>query len=342
MKYLFKYKIKCCYLRCLMKRKTFIQRGSLLAGGILVSPALLDKKKNSTTIKIDTQSTPYAISTWDVPMANKIAGAALDRGINALEAAVSGAAFEESNLLNTTVGNGGAPDRDGEVTLDACVMNHKGDCGAVLAVQNITHVAALAKDVMEKTPHVILSGEGAKKFALSQGYIPENLLTPESKKAWEKWLEKGNYRPEINVENHDTIGMLCCDQNGNLSGVFTTSGLAYKMKGRVGDSPIIGSGLFIDNNIGGAVATGLGEEVIKTVGSFLIVELMRQGKSPQEACEEAIGRIIEKQKGKPDFQVAYIATNKKGEIGSYSIHQGFSYSLYKKNMNQNIISKSIY
>ena len=325
-----------------MRRKTFIQQGSLLASGMLISPVLLNKKKNATSKKIMASFTPYVLSTWNVPRANEIAGAALDRGINALEAAVSGVAFEESNLLNTTVGNGGAPDRDGEVTLDACVMNHKGDCGAVLAVQNITHVAALAKDVMEKTPHVILAGEGAKKFALSQGYTSEDLLSPQSKKAWKKWLEKGNYQPEINVENHDTIGMLCSDQNGHLSGVCTTSGLAYKMKGRVGDSPIIGSGLFIDNNIGGAVATGLGEEVIKTVGSFLIVELMRQGKSPQEACEEAIGRIIEKQSGKPDFQVAYIATNKKGEIGSYSIHQGFSYSFYKKNINQNIISKSIY
>jgi N4-(beta-N-acetylglucosaminyl)-L-asparaginase len=221
-------------------------------------------------------------------------------------------------------------------------MNHKGNCGAVMAVQNITHVAALAKDVMEKTPHVILAGEGAKKFALEQGYQAENLLSEKSKKEWEKWLEKGNYNPEINVENHDTIGMLCSDQNGNLSGVCTTSGLAYKMKGRVGDSPVIGSGLYIDNAIGGAVATGLGEEVIKTVGSFLIVELMRQGKTPQEACEEAVSRILEKQKGKPDFQVAYLATNKKGEIGSYSIHSGFSYTVYKNDLNQNIASKAMY
>ncbi|MDA9157291.1 N(4)-(beta-N-acetylglucosaminyl)-L-asparaginase [Flavobacteriaceae bacterium] len=325
-----------------MKRKTFIHQSSLLTGGILISPTFFQVKEDRLIKKNISSHTPYAISTWNVPRANEIAGEALEKGSNALDAAVLGVAYEEANLLNTTVGKGGAPDRDGEVTLDACVMNHKGDCGAVLAVQNITHVAALAKDVMEKTPHVILAGEGAKKFALSQGYISENLLTPESEKAWQEWLKKGRYEPEINVENHDTIGMLCSDQNGHLSGVCTTSGLAYKMKGRVGDSPIIGSGLFIDNNVGGAVATGLGEEVIKTVGSFLIVELMRQGKTPQEACEEAVSRILEKQISKPDFQVAYLATNKKGEIGSYSIHKGFTYTQYKNNLNQNIASKAVY
>lgn len=325
-----------------MKRKAFIQQSTLWAGGLLISPHIMHTENEMTSNKSIPTNLPYVISTWNVPLATKIAGDALNEGVEALDAAVSGVAYEEANLQNTTVGNGGSPDRDGEVTLDACVMNHKGNCGAVMAVQNITHVAALAKDVMEKTPHVILAGEGAKKFALEQGYQAENLLSEKSKKEWEKWLEKGNYNPEINVENHDTIGMLCSDQNGNLSGVCTTSGLAYKMKGRVGDSPVIGSGLYIDNAIGGAVATGLGEEVIKTVGSFLIVELMRQGKTPQEACEEAVSRILEKQKGKPDFQVAYLATNKKGEIGSYSIHSGFSYTVYKNDLNQNIASKAMY
>ena len=221
-------------------------------------------------------------------------------------------------------------------------MDHNWNCGAVLAVENIIHVAALAQDVMEKTPHVILAGEGAKKFAIEQGFTPEDLLTESSKKAWKEWLKKGAYHPEINVENHDTIGMLCIDKQGNLSGACTTSGLAYKMHGRVGDSPIIGSGLYIDNNVGGAVATGLGEEVIKTVGSFLIVELMRQGRSPQEACEEAINRILKKHEGKPDFQVAYLATNKKGNIGAYSVMKGFSYTHNKNKINQNTNSNSVY
>ena len=281
-----------------------------------------------------------SISTWKTTEANQKAGQMLDKGENALDAAVAGVAIEEENPKNTTVGYGGAPDRTGKVTLDACVMNHLGDCGSVVAVENIVNVARLAKDVMEKTPHVMLSGKGAEEFAISQGYKKTDLLTDKSKKEWEEWLKDQDYRPIINIENHDTIGMLCIDKNNNLSGACTTSGLAYKMKGRVGDSPIIGSGLFIDNKIGGAVATGLGEEVVKTVGSFLVVELMRQGLSPQEACEKAIKRIVSNNSQENKFQVAYIAMNKKGQVGSYSIEPGFTYMDYVNGENKEIFSKS--
>ena len=281
-----------------------------------------------------------SISTWKTTEANQKAGQMLDKGEHALDAAVAGVAIEEENPKNTTVGYGGAPDRTGKVTLDACVMNHLGDCGSVVAVENIVNVARLAKDVMEKTPHVMLSGKGAEEFAISQGYKKTDLLTDQSKKEWEEWLKDQDYRPIINIENHDTIGMLCIDKNNNLSGACTTSGLAYKMKGRVGDSPIIGSGLFIDNKIGGAVATGLGEEVVKTVGSFLVVELMRQGLSPQEACEKAIKRIVSNNSQENKFQVAYIAMNKKGQVGSYSIEPGFTYMDYVNGENKEIFSKS--
>ena len=281
-----------------------------------------------------------SISTWKTTEANQKAGQMLDKGEDALDAAVAGVAFEEENPKNTTVGYGGAPDRTGKVTLDACVMNHLGDCGSVVAVENIVNVARLAKDVMEKTPHVMLSGKGAEEFAISQGYKKTDLLTDQSKKEWKEWLKDQDYRPIINIENHDTIGMLCIDKNNNLSGACTTSGLAYKMKGRVGDSPIIGSGLFIDNKIGGAVATGLGEEVVKTVGSFLVVELMRQGLSPQEACEKAVKRIVSNNSQENKFQVAYIAMNKKGEVGSYSIEPGFTYMDYVNGENKEIFSKS--
>ena len=281
-----------------------------------------------------------SISTWKTTEANQKAGQMLDKGEHALDAAVAGVAIEEENPKNTTVGYGGAPDRTGKVTLDACVMNHLGDCGSVVAVENIVNVARLAKDVMEKTPHVMLSGKGAEEFAISQGYKKTDLLTDQSKKEWEEWLKDQDYRPIINIENHDTIGMLCIDKNNNLSGACTTSGLAYKMKGRVGDSPIIGSGLFIDNKIGGAVATGLGEEVVKTVGSFLVVELMRQGLSPQEACEKAVKRIVSNNSQENKFQVAYIAMNKKGEVGSYSIEPGFTYMDYVNGENKEIYSKS--
>ena len=281
-----------------------------------------------------------SISTWKTTEANQKAGQMLDKGEHALDAAVAGVAIEEENPKNTTVGYGGAPDRTGKVTLDACVMNHLGDCGSVVAVENIVNVARLAKDVMEKTPHVMLSGKGAEEFAISQGYKKTDLLTDQSKKEWEEWLKDQDYRPIINIENHDTIGMLCIDKNNNLSGACTTSGLAYKMKGRVGDSPIIGSGLFIDNKIGGAVATGLGEEVVKTVGSFLVVELMRQGLSPQEACEKAVKRIVSDNSQENKFQVAYIAMNKRGEVGSYSIEPGFTYMDYVNGENKEIFSKS--
>jgi len=281
-----------------------------------------------------------SISTWKTSEANYKAGSLLDSGTDALNAAVIGVAVEEENPKNTTVGIGGAPDRSGNVTLDACVMNHLGDCGSVVAVENIMNVARLAKDVMEKTPHVMLAGKGAEEFAISEGYKKINLLTETSKKDWEKWLENQEYKPIINIENHDTIGMLCLDKNNNISGACTTSGLAYKMKGRIGDSPIIGSGLFIDNKIGGAVATGLGEEVVKTVGSYLVVELMRQGMSPQEACETAIKRIVSTNSQENKFQVAYIAMNKNGEVGSYSIEPGFSYMDYYNGENKEVITES--
>ena len=325
-----------------MKRRAFIDRSSLSLSSLLISPKIFSTPMKNKTSKNTFQKSPYVLSTWNVPSATQEAGIALEQGANALDAAVLGVAVEEANILNTTVGIGGAPDRDGVVSLDACVMNHEGNGGAVVAVENIIHVAALAKDVMEHTPHVILASKGAQKFALDQGYTKENLLSESSKKAWLKWLEKGNYNSEINIENHDTIGMLCSDGDGNLSGACTTSGLAYKMHGRVGDSPILGSGLFIDNEVGSAVATGVGEEVLKTVGSFLVVELMRQGKTPQEACEIAIGRILSKQVGKPNFQVAYIATDKKGEIGAFSIQKGFSYTQHKNKKTNNVPSNSAF
>ena len=283
-----------------------------------------------------------SISTWKTTEANLKAGLLLDKGIDGLTAAVEGVAVEEENPKNTTVGFGGAPDRTGKVTLDACVMNHLGDCGAVVAVENIVNVARLAKDVMEKTPHVMLAGKGAQDFAISEGYKQTDLLTEKSKQDWKKWLESEEYKPIINIENHDTIGMLCLDKNNNISGACTTSGLAYKMRGRVGDSPIIGSGLFIDNKIGGAVATGLGEEVVKTVGSFLVVELMRQGKSPQDACETAVKRIVSSNSQENKFQVAYIAMNKNGDVGSYSIEPGFTYMDYFNGENKEKITESAF
>ena len=323
-----------------MKRRNFLQKVTLGSVGITTLGTSLrataaTSKKAKTTPRSQTSdaSLPVVIATWSVAQATQKAWQSLQEGSSALDAVIAGCGVEEANAKGQSVGIGGLPDREGRVTLDACVMNEKGNYGAVLCMQNIKHPIAVAKKVMEDTPHVIMAGVGAEQFAVSQGFKRENLLTEQSKKDWETWRQTSKYKPIINIENHDTIGMLAIDTNGTISGGCTTSGLAYKMAGRVGDSAIIGSGLFVDNEIGAATATGLGEEVLKTVGSFLIVELMRQGKSPQQACEQAILRIIEKTPNIQDFQVGYIAVNKKGETGAYSIHEGFTTTTYQHQKN---------
>ena len=331
-----------------MKRRNFLQKAALgsvgitaLGSSIAAKASTPNQTKNKQEIPPLNSSLPVVIATWSAEDATKKAWQSLQDGTTALEAVVAGCGVEEANAQGQSVGIGGLPDRDGRVTLDACVMNEKGDYGAVLCMQNIMHPIAVAKKVMEDTPHVIMAGVGAEEFAVSQGFKRENLLTEQSKKDWEIWKKTSRYKPIINIENHDTIGMLAVDKNGTISGGCTTSGLAYKMPGRVGDSAIIGSGLFVDNEIGAATATGLGEEVLKTVGSYLVVELMRQGKSPQEACELAIERIIEKTPNFEDLQVGYIAVNKKGETGAYSIHEGFTITTYQ-NQKNTIINPRFY
>ena len=325
-----------------MRRRRFIKNASISSLSIAIGSSLNSCSENSSDetkrSKSKTQL-PLVVATWDVKSATAKAWGVLINGGTALDAVEQGCRIEEANEKGQSVGKGGLPDRDGNVTLDACIMNAEGNSGSVVYLQSITHAVSVARKVMEDTPHVMLAGKGAENFALAKGFKKENLLTDSSKKAWIKWSKKSQYKPIINIENHDTIGMLSIDQQGNISGACTTSGLAYKMNGRVGDSPIIGAGLFVDNEIGGAVATGLGEEVVKTVGSFLIVELMRQGKTPQQACEEAIRRIVQKPNSNyKNFQVGYIAINKSGEIGSYSIHQWFSITTYQNDKNQTIQS----
>ena len=325
-----------------MKRRNFIKSASLtsigLASGTTLAACKSEPEGKPTAIDNSTKtSLPLVIATWNAPNATAKAWEVLQAGGNALDAVEQGCMVEEADEKGQSVGKGGLPDRDGHVTLDACIMDKHGNCGSVVFLENVVHAVSVARKVMEETPHVMLAGKGAEQFAYEKGFPKENLLTEASKKAWEEWKITSEYKPIINIENHDTIGMLAIDKNGDISGACTTSGLAYKMHGRVGDSPIIGSGLFVDNEIGACVATGLGEEVVKTVGSFLVVELMRQGKTPQEACEEAINRIVSKPNSNyKDFQVGYIAVNKQGVTGSYSIHQWFSMTKYQDDKNENI------
>ncbi len=332
-----------------MKRRNFIQNASIAGLGIVAGNSIVSCKEKmmkddeSIATTVDKPSLPLVIATWHVKEASAKAWAILEGGGNSIDAVEQGCMVEEANEKGQSVGKGGLPDRDGNVTLDACIMDNNGNCGAVVYLKDVKHAVSVARKVMEDTPHVMLAGEGAKQFAISKGFKTEDLLTEASKKAWEEWKVEAKYKPIINIENHDTIGMLAIDKNGDISGACTTSGLSYKMAGRVGDSPIIGSGLYVDNEIGAAVATGLGEEVVKTVGSFLVVELMRQGKSPQQACEEAIDRIVNKPNSDyKNFQVGYIAVNKQGETGSFAIHQWFSMTKYRNGINEQIQSDYFY
>ena len=315
-----------------MKRRNFLKNSTLGTATLISAPILASQQKQNTK-KADTMDNakevrPIVVCTWDFHNATAKAWEVLKGGGNSLDAVEQGVMVEEADPNNQTVGLGGRPDRDGKVTLDACIMDKDARCGSVVYLQNIVHPVSVARKVMENTPHIILAGKGAEQFAYENGFKKENLLTEKSRKEWLEWKKTSKYQPIINIENHDTIGMLAIDKNADISGACTTSGMAYKIAGRVGDSPIIGAGLFVDNEVGAATATGVGEEVIRTVGSFLIVELMRQGKSPQEACEEGVKRIIEKNKDKQDFQIGFLAINKKGETGGYCIHPGFTYSMY--------------
>lgn len=247
-----------------------------------------------------------------------------------MSAVEEGVKVTEADPNVRSVGLGGYPDREGIVTLDACIMDKDSNCGSVSYLQNIKHPISVARYVMEDTPHVMLSGSGALDFAISKGFKQENLLTEASKNDWIKWKDKSDYKPIINIENHDTISMLLIDENRDLYGACTTSGAAWKMHGRVGDSPIIGAGLFLDNEVGAAAATGLGEAIIKTSGSAMVVELMRQGHSPLEACKTIVDRISKIHMNSPEWeylQVGFIALNKNGEYAGYSLRKGFNFSL---------------
>lgn len=272
---------------------------------------------------------PVVISTWKHGLeANEGAWKVLSANGKAIDAVEQGVKVTEADLSNLSVGLGGLPDREGIVTLDASIMDENGRCGSVAFLQRIKHPISVARMVMDKTPHVMLAGYGAQKFAIENGFQLESKeLSPEAEKHYKEWLKKSEYKPIINIENHDTIGMVAMDANGDLSGSCTTSGLAYKIHGRVGDSPIIGGGLYVDNEIGAACATGLGETVMKICGSFLVVEFMRNGASPQEACQKAIERLIKKNPNYKDVQVGFLAINKKGEHGAYALQKGFNYAI---------------
>jgi N4-(beta-N-acetylglucosaminyl)-L-asparaginase len=338
-------------------------RRKFLQSSLVGSAAMLAGKQFASCAEVQhvaQKNNPIVISTWDFgKAANAEAWKVLSSGGKALDAVEAGVKVPEADPKNQTVGYGGLPDRDGRVTLDACIMDENYNCGSVMCLEHIKHPISVARKVMEKTPHIVLVGDGALQFALANGFQKENLLTPESEKAWKNWLKTSKYEPVMNIENklydkqndpmpggpdnHDTIGMVAMDANGQMSGACTTSGMAFKMRGRVGDSPVIGAGLYVDNEIGAATATGVGEEVIRIVGSFLVVELMRQGFTPEEACKKAVERIISRSPEKSKkLQVGFLALNKKGEYGAYALQKGFSFAVKNGKEETVIDAKHIY
>jgi N4-(beta-N-acetylglucosaminyl)-L-asparaginase len=291
---------------------------------------------------------PIVIATWEsgVTVAKTAFNILKSKGA-ALDAVESGAVFIE-NQINCCVGLGGYPDRDGIVTLDASIMDYKMNAGSVAGMEQIKNPISVARKIMETTPHVMLVGEGAQQFALQSGFkLEEKKLSNDSEKVYKEWLQTSEYKPEINIENkkqhgpfapnyfddgtpnHDTMGLVALDSMGNFGGACTTSGMAFKMHGRVGDSPIIGAGLYVDNEVGAVTSSGVGEEVIKICGSFLVTEFMRQGYSPKMACKKAVERIVQRDAKKAkELQVGFIALNKKGEHGSFALQKGFVYAVH--------------
>ncbi|MDQ3845559.1 MAG: N(4)-(beta-N-acetylglucosaminyl)-L-asparaginase [Bacteroidota bacterium] len=317
-------------------------RRQFLQNSAFSSLALLFNRIANANSQSSVKNNPIVISTWEHNMkANAEAWKILSKGGRALDAVELGVQVPEADPKDNSVGYGGLPDRDGKVTLDACIMDGTGNCGAVMFLEHIMHPIKVARLVMEKTPHVQLVGEGALQFALANGFKRENLLTPESEQMWKEWLKTSNYNPVTTFDvmqeqskrqqplNHDTIGMLAMDAAGNMSGACTTSGLAFKMRGRVGDSPIIGAGLFVDNEVGAATSSGVGEEVVRICGSHTVVELMRQGLKPEAACKGAVERIAKKRGAKAkELNVGFIALNNKGEFSGYALENDFTYAVH--------------
>lgn len=326
-------------------RRKFLQHSLLGSLAIMIGDRGIKANGLHTTAQANG---PVVISTWAPnAKANAAAWKVLEAKGRALDACEKGIHVTEADPSDQSVGYGGLPDRDGKVTVDSCVMDEFGNCGAVMCLEDILHPVSVARLVMEKSPHVQLVGEGALKFALEQGFTRTNLLTPEAEKVWKEWLKTSKYDPMITVDHleernrklkkqpgqqhdHDTIGMLALDVHGKLSGACSTSGMAFKMRGRVGDSPIIGAGLFVDNEVGAATATGVGEEIVRVCGTHTIVEMMRRGASPEEACKEAVDRIVRrngKEKAR-NIQAGFIALNRQGEVGAYSVIEGFNYAVH--------------
>jgi N4-(beta-N-acetylglucosaminyl)-L-asparaginase len=304
-----------------MNRRSFLTTTLLVGAAGMLPRKILAQEKKVTAF------TPGMITTWyHGKGAMEKAAELLQQDALALDIVEKSVNVTEADPEVTSVGYGGYPDEEGKVTLDACIMDgptHR--AGSVACLENIMHPISVARKVMERTKHVLLVGDGALQFAKKMGFKEENLLTDRAREAWLNWRSGLSSNDNWTEPGHDTITMLCLDKKGNLAGACTTSGLAWKIHGRVGDSPIVGAGLYVDNEVGAAGATGVGELVLRTLASFMIVEFMRQGMSPSEACRKGFERMCEKIPEARATQEAFIAINKKGEVGCATNDDRFIY-----------------
>jgi len=331
-----------------MNRRNFIKTGALI-GSTTVLPELGWTKFSNSNNSVK----PIAISSGNGKEATAKAMELINQGSDAIDAVIAGVNIVENDPKDHSVGYGGLPNETGIVELDSCCMHGPThNAGAVASLRNIKNPSKVAQLVMERTDHVLLVGEGALKFALSHGFKKENLLTDEARKIWLHWKEnlskEDNWFPpkpkDINEVTKTTGTITCCaiDQAGNISGVTTTSGLSFKIPGRVGDSPIIGAGLYVDNEIGACGSTGRGEENLKNLSCFLAVEFMGMGASPEEACLKVCKRIVSHAKvqsilredGKPNFNVSFYAINKAGQYGAATIYGPRKYAIDNGEKNQ--------
>ncbi len=282
---------------------------------------------------------PIILSTWSFgAKANQAGWDALSNDGTALDAVEIAARVTELDPDNTSVGYGGYPNEHGIVQLDAAIIDGKtGKMGAVAALEGFRSAISIARKVMEEEPHIFVVGDGAREFAMKHGFKEENTLTAQSAAWYADQLKKKEQSPG----GHDTIGVLSQDAQGDMAVACATSGMSMKWNGRVGDSPLIGAGLYLDGKIGGATGTGTGERAIEVCGAFAIVEFMRNGLSPQKACEKLITRMVERNQPAIDFQFAYIALNADGATGAASVKEGFQYAVCRAGQNE-IRSSAVY
>jgi N4-(beta-N-acetylglucosaminyl)-L-asparaginase len=279
---------------------------------------------------------PIVISTWAFGLkANEAAWEVLSRGGTSLDAVETGIVQCEDDPTVDSVGWGGLPDATGEVTLDASIMDDTGRCGAVACLHRVRNAIKVARLVMETTPHIMLVGEPATHFAFDHGFPQVNLLAPQASRRFDDWRLKGE-TVELGDANHDTIGMLAVDQQGRVAGGCSTSGTAFKYHGRVGDSPIIGAGLYVGPGIGAACATGVGEEMIKVCGSFAVVDNMRRGMEPRAAITEVLREIVRRHGGVPDTNVSFLALRADGVYAGLTLRSktNFQYAVISQGQRQ--------